>query len=65
MGKAATVAMVVFGVGAFALKLLGSWAGVLTEPMSLGMVGVGLYAGSQVLAGRWATQPGGAPVKSS
>jgi hypothetical protein len=65
MGKAATVAMVVFGMGAFALRLLGGWAGVLAEPVSLGMVGVGLYAGSQMLSGRWATQPGGAPVKTS
>jgi len=65
MGKAATLAMVLFGMGAFATRLLGGLAGGLAEPLSLGLVGVGLYAGSQLLGGRWATQPGGAPVKTS
>lgn len=65
MGKAAAVAMVIFGMGAFATRLLAGWAGALAEPLSLGLVGMGLYAGSQVLGGRWTTQPNGTPVKTS
>lgn len=64
MGKAVTVAMVAFGMGLCAMRLLAGWAGALAEPLSMGVLGVGLYAGSQVLGARWATQPDGTPVKT-
>ncbi len=66
MGKAVTVAMVVFGMGACAMHLLAGWAGAFAEPLSMGIIGAGLYAGSQVLGTRWtAAQPDGTPVKTS
>lgn len=65
MGKAVTVTVAVFGVGAFAMRLLAGWVGVFAEPLSMGIIGAGLYAGSQMLGAKWtAVQPDGEPVKT-
>ncbi len=52
MVKAVGAALVAFTVGGAALSVLGTWLGGYAEPATLGLVGVGLMASSQLLTAR-------------
>lgn len=57
MGKAAAVLTVMFMLGGGVMGLLGNVLGVYAEAASLGLVGMGLFAGSQALGGKLSDEP--------
>ncbi|ATB32616.1 hypothetical protein [Melittangium boletus] len=59
MSKAAAAVIGMFSVGAGMMTVLGSVMGAYAEPVSLALMGVGLFAGSSLLGGSKETAPAG------
>jgi hypothetical protein len=59
MRRAAAAMVAAFVTGGVAMAVLGTLLGPLTEAAVLGLVGVGLYAGSTMLQGKGTTEAGG------
>jgi len=59
MSKAAAAVIGMFSVGAGMMTVLGSVMGTYAEPVSLALMGVGLFAGSSMLSGGKDTAPAG------
>ena len=64
MPKALGATVVVFAVAGGTLGLLTSVFGVFTEPMTMAVVGMGLYGSSLWIGHRWTAAPTQSAVKT-
>ena len=64
MGKAVGATAVVFALAGLALGVFSSVFGAFTEPMTMALVGMGLYGSSLLIGHRWTPAPTHTAVKT-